>query len=350
MLAAVLQDYHKITWESVDDPVLQSGTGVLVRTGCAGICGSDLHVFRGEFHPRTHVPFIQGHEFAGTVVEVGKDVTRFRPGERVVVDPIIWCGQCPACQLQHYPACSSLRLTGIDQDGGFAELAAVEEFQLYKLPDNVSSRDAALVEMFAIGFHACRRAGVQPGQNTAIWGAGRIGHSILQAVRTITAAPVFLVDVLDSRLDIAKQIYTDVICINSCRDNPLEVIRERTRGRGVDVAFEAVGHAAPAGGLPPPVVCCVRSIRGAGTVCVLGLSDQAVPLVLKELIWKEARLVASRVTHGEFSQAITQLAAGKLVPQALVSAELPGAEAVMAFRLLEEQPEQYLKIILRFGE
>ncbi len=118
MKAAVLTEYGKITWMETEMPEIKE-TEVLVKVSYAGICGTDQHIFSGEFHPRTHVPFIPGHEFAGTIVETGQAVHNYKAGDRVTVDPIIWCGKCPACLIGHYPACTSLKLIGVDMNGGF---------------------------------------------------------------------------------------------------------------------------------------------------------------------------------------------------------------------------------------
>jgi len=346
MRAAVLTRYGKIEWK--ETPVPEFGPKeVLVKVNRAGICGTDQHIFKGDFDGRTHVPMIQGHEFAGVIHEMGKDVKGFHKGERVVVDPIFWCGKCAACQLEHFPACTSLKLIGVDVDGGFAEYVAAKDFMLYKIPDSISDRHAALVEMLSIGFHAARRAGVQKDDTVAIWGAGRVGQTILRACRTITGNGIFIVDVLQNRLDKAVKAYPDVVAIHAAKENPVEAIRERTRGRGVDVAFEAVGHAMPLAEQTPPVRACIQSIRGAGTVCVLGLADDPVPLVMKELIWKEARIVASRVTHGEFKTTVCHLERGELHPDLLISAEMPASQAQEAFRMLDEHPEDHLKVLLK---
>ena len=125
MKAAVLVSYGRIEWQEVPDPS-PAPSGVVVKTGFASICGSDEHVFRGDFHPRTKLPFIQGHEFAGTITARGKKVKKFKIGDRVAVDPIFWCGKCAACEKGHHPACVSLKLLGIDVNGGFGEYVAAE--------------------------------------------------------------------------------------------------------------------------------------------------------------------------------------------------------------------------------
>jgi threonine dehydrogenase-like Zn-dependent dehydrogenase len=345
MKAAVLTAYGRIEWMDVPDPAI-SASEVLVKVSCAGICGTDQHIFQGEFHPRTSLPLIMGHEFAGRIVQVGKAVSGYKVGDRVAVDPIYWCGQCPACEHQHYPACSSLKLLGVDAHGGFGQYVAVQQFMLYKLSPSIPDRHAALIEVLSIGFHACQRAGLQPGDSLAVFGAGRIGQCILQAARTITDNTIYLVDILPTRLALAEKTYDNLVTINALEQDPVVVVQEQTQGRGVDVAIEAVGHAHSIEGRGHPVAQCVKVIRGAGTVCVLGLSDDPVPLVMKELIWKEARLVTSRVTHGEFKQTIEHLDAGNLHPDALISCEMPAGQASEAFERLAKHPQDYLKILL----
>jgi len=348
MKAAVLTDYGKFVWQEVPMPAMNDQQ-VLIRVDYAGICGSDMHIFSGDFHPRTHTPMIPGHEFAGIIVEAGAAVRSFQRGDRVTVDPIIWCGQCAACQAHHYPACTTLKLLGIDMDGGFAEFVAADESMLYKVDSRISARDAALIEIYSIGFHACQRSGVKADDTLVIWGSGRVGQAILQAARTITENTIFMVDVLDHRLAAAAGHFDRVVAINATKQDPVSVILDHTSGRGVDIAFEAVGHSQAIADRPHPVRGCIQSIHGAGVVCVLGLADEPAPLVMKELIYREAKIVASRVSHGEFSQAISHLAQGHLKPEVMVSLELAAEEAQKAFELLKSQPHQYLKVLLKLA-
>ena len=344
MQAAVLSKYGRIEWKQVPTPVPKANE-LLVRVQYASICGSDIHVFKGEFHPRTPVPFIPGHEFAGVVEKVGCDMDGYAVGEQVAIDPIIWCGECPACKRGHFPACTSLQLVGIDLDGGFAEYICINAAMAYKLPASVRPEHAALIEILGIGFHACNRANFSEGQTLAIYGAGRVGQSILQAARTKTSAPIFVVDVLPNRLAIIDEYFDNVRTINALNENAAEVIQHETGG-GVDVAFEAVGHAEHLDRTIQPVVGCVESIGGGGTVCVLGLSDDPVPIVFKKLIWKEAQLTTSRVSHGEFSEVIEALEAGQLKPEAMITEIIPASQTQQAFEKVIASPQETLKILL----
>jgi len=349
MNAAVLTEYKKVEWKSVDIPEI-SGNEVLIKVSYACICGSDQHVFLGEFHPRTRLPLIQGHEFAGTIVGTGPDVKNFKSGDRVAVDPIIWCGHCQACKRHHYPACSTLKLVGIDLDGGFSEFMKVPELMLYKVGDKIPEQHAALVEVLSIGFHACKRAGVRAGDTVVIWGAGKVGQSILQALKTKTRNTVILVDILDERLAMAKKAYDDVQIVNATRTNAIEKISEITGNEGVDIAFEAVGHTKDLQGVVNPVRGCIQAIRGAGKVCVLGLSTEPSPIVMRELIWKEGTLITSRVSHGEFAETIENMNLGTLKPSSLVTDIMPPSRTQQAFEMLEDEPQKHLKILLDFNQ
>ncbi len=347
MKAAVLESYNHFSWKEVPLPEINPDE-VLVRIQFASICGTDMHIFPGDFHPRTPIPFIPGHEMGGVVAKTGQNVSGFKEGDKVAVDPIIWCGECPACQRKHYPACTGLKLLGVDMDGGFAEYIAVPFAMLYKAAPAIPDEFVALTEIYGIGFHANNRAGTRKDDVLAIWGAGRVGQVILQAARTITEGTVFLIDPLENRLQIAADNYQNIIAVNPKKENPVAVIKEYTGGKGVDIAFEAVGHAEEIDGVFTPVRSCIQSLRGGGTVCVLGLSDEPSPIVFKELIWKEARIVTSRVSDGEFPDVIEHLKAGHLKPEALISKIMPGSEIQKAFEMVQKEKDRYLKILLDF--
>ncbi|MBN1894890.1 alcohol dehydrogenase catalytic domain-containing protein, partial [bacterium] len=325
-----------------------SGSEVLIRVTHASICGSDQHVLRGEMHPRTRLPLIPGHEFAGVVEECGPDAGRLNKGDRVTVDPVIRCGHCPACKRGQHPACASLQVIGIDRDGGFAEFVGVPGDRVHPLPADLTPQQCALIEVMSIGFHALNRSGLKAGDTAAIWGAGKIGQCILQACRTVTDKLV-IVDVLDERLQTAARAVPGCMTVNAGKTDAVRAVREATGGLGVDVAFEAVGHETEIPGSVPPVRASIQAIRGGGTVCVLGLSGRPTELIMRELILKEAVIVASRVSHGEFPKAIEQIRMGTVHPERLVT-DVIGPDRIQdAFAWLDRDPAGHLKIILEIG-
>jgi len=346
MKAATIREYGKIVMEEAPKPGLPD-TNVMVRVRYTSICGSDQHIFKGEFHPRTQLPLIPGHEFAGVIEKVGKDVRNYSVGEKVTVDPIIWCGTCAACKEGHYPACTSLKLIGIDLNGGFAEYVSAPAHMLFKIPDHIPDEHAALVEILSIGFHASARAGLGKTDDILIVGSGKVGQSIMHAARTITNGKIILADILDERLSIAKSAFPDIHTINIMAIDPIIAVNEITGGRGVDIAFEAVGHEVNIEGRFNPVRTCINSIKGGGIVCVLGLSDHPSEILMKELIWKEARIIASRVSHGEFSKAIDALDKGTLNPEKMITGILDLGDAQKGFEILIKEPGKHLKILLK---
>ncbi|HYQ56141.1 MAG TPA: alcohol dehydrogenase catalytic domain-containing protein [Draconibacterium sp.] len=347
MKAAVLTKYNQVEWRDVEKPSCKPGE-VLIKVTFGCICGSDQHIHTGEFHPRTKLPLIMGHEFGGVVTEVGEGVTGWSIGDKVAPDPIIWCGKCPACLKGQYPACTSLKLIGIDMDGGFCEYITLPPSMLYKVPSNIPDEYVALVEVLSIGCHAKNRAKVQKDDSIVIWGSGKIGLCILQAVRTVTDNTVFMVDILDDRLAIGPKYYNNVIPINAKKEDPVERIKKETDGKGVDIAFEAVGHFEEIKNGVNPVTGCIRSIVGGGKVCVLGLATEPTSVVFRELIWKEGTIISSRVSHGEFAETIEHLKNKRLKPEALISKILHGSETQKGFEILEKNPAKNIKILLDF--
>lgn len=346
MKAAVIREYGKIALEEVEKPALLKDN-VLIRVKYASICGSDQHIFKGEFHPRTKLPLIPGHEFAGIIEEVGSEVKNLVPGEKVTVDPIIWCWKCAACKAQHYPACTSLKLIGIDLNGGFAEYVSVPSHMIFKVPARISNEYAALVEILSIGFHASSRAGLEKHDDILIVGSGKVGNSILHAAKTITDGKVIVADILDERLAIASSAFPDIHTVNIRKADPIAYVMELTGGRGVDIAFEAVGHEVAVEGKFNPVRSCINAIKGGGKVCVLGLSDHPSEILFKELIWKEARIIASRVSQGEFAKAIEALDNETLDPGKMITGVLNLEDAQKGFDLLDKEPGKNLKILLK---
>jgi len=346
MKAALTVGARKIEYAESPEPELGPDQ-VRVAVRYSGICGSDIHVYRGEFAGRVTFPVIQGHEFAGVVVEKGKEVTKLQIGDRVCVDPIISCHSCKACLSGAYNACRNLKLLGIDLNGGFAQYAVASQEQCFKVPEAVSDLDAALVELFSIGMHATTVSRIDPGDRVVILGAGRVGLAVLENVLLSSAEKVAITDVCDEKLEVAKTLGA-AAAINSAKTDAVEAVAEITEGDGADCVIECVGEAdlGVVGGRPP-LDQAVEMIRNGGRITVLGQGPLKYAVGWKTFVWKEATIRASRVSRGEFPRVLAMMARGSYHTATLVSGEYPLASAADAFRLVDKEPPDVLKIMIK---
>jgi L-gulonate 5-dehydrogenase len=346
--AAILYNDRDIRPGETPEPRLRPDE-VLIATGYAGICGTDVHIFRGEFHERVHCPAIQGHEFGGIVQEVGSQVKTCRAGDRVVVDPILSCHNCTACRTGHLNACSSLRLLGVDLPGGFAQYVAAPASQIYPLPDEIPMAFAPMVEMYGLGHHILQRGQVQPGESIAVLGAGRLGLSILDVLcHHAGAALTIITDLQPFRLQVARQVGADY-SINVTQDDPVEQVMDITHGAGVDCVIEAIGHYHLIEGQESPLAQAVKMIRPAGRIVTAGLGEQLSSLHFKTLVLKEAQIIASRVTLGEFPRALRLMAKNLLHPELLVTHRIPLNDVTSAFEMVDREDPEVIKVVLNIA-
>ncbi|MBI4790169.1 MAG: alcohol dehydrogenase catalytic domain-containing protein [Chloroflexi bacterium] len=345
MKAGILYNDRDIRLGNAPEPRVRPEE-VLVETGYAGICGTDLHIYRGEFHSRVKFPAIQGHEFGGIVREVGKDARDFRVGDRVVVDPIISCHSCPACLSGHINACRTLKLLGVDLDGGFGQYVAAPASHLYPLPDSVPMKYAPMVEMYGLGHHVLQRGQVHAGESVAILGAGKLGLSVLDVLcHSASPATTIVADVQAFRLETAKKLGADFV-VNIEHEDPVARVMEITQGVGVDCVIECVGHYHEVAGQESPLAQAVKMIRTAGRVVTCGLGEQLSPVHFKTLVIKEAEIIASRVTCGEFPRAIRLMSKGLLHPELLVTEELPLRDIATAFAKVDRDDPCTIKVVM----
>lgn len=242
MKAAVMKDIRRIEIEELPIPVPRENE-VLIRIRSVGICGSDVHYFVegriGDFV--VHPPFILGHECSGEVVEIGKGVKNLKPGDRVTMEPGIPCGKCEFCRAGRYNLCPDVVFWATPPvDGTFCEYVAHPAHFTYPIAPNVSFEEAALVEPLAVGMYATWRAQVKPGDLAIVLGSGPIGLVTLEALLARGVTEVIAVDVVEKRLEKAKEIGAQHV-INAQREDVREKVLSLTQGKGVDVVFETAG-------------------------------------------------------------------------------------------------------------
>lgn len=238
---------------------------VLVKVQAVGVCGSDLHYYSkgsiGNFV--VEYPFILGHEAAGQVVAVGGDVKDLKPGDRVCMEPGIPCMHCEECLTGHYNLCKDVRFWATPPyDGCLCEYVAHPAAFTFKIPDNMSYVEGALVEPLAIGLHAANMGGVKLGQTVAILGAGCIGLVTLLAAKAYGATQLIVGDVIDKRLSKAAEF--GAITVNTANEDFSQRVMALTNGRGADVVIDCAGFSAT-------VQQSLKSARAAGMVIIVGL-------------------------------------------------------------------------------
>ena len=349
MKAGILYDDRDVRLGDAPDPTIGPDE-VLVAPSHAGICGTDLHIYRGEFHDRVAFPAILGHEFGGIIQEVGRDVVGYRAGDRVAVDPIISCHSCPACLSGRLNACHTLKLLGVDMDGGFGQYVAAPAGKLYPLPDAIPMAHVPMVEMYGLGHHILWRGQVQPGETVAILGAGKLGLSILDVLcHSAGPATTIVTDLQPFRLETARRLGADY-AIDIAREDPVERVMEITQGHGADCVIEAVGHYHLEEGQEAPLAQAVKMVRSAGRVVTAGMGEQLSAVHFKTLVLKEAQIIASRVTLGEFPRAIRLMEKGLLHPDLLITDQMAMRDIAGAFAKVDAEDPTTIKIVVDVQE
>lgn len=268
MKAAVLNRPFDIELKELDVPEINADE-VLIKVMAVGVCGSDVHYYENGRIGRYIVekPIILGHECAGVVVAAGREVSRFKRGDRVAIEPGVTCGRCEYCKKGRYNLCPKVQFLATPPvDGAFVQFIKHREDFLYPIPDSLSFEAAALNEPFSVGIHAARRVNLRPGSTVAIMGMGPVGLMAVYAAKCFGASRIIVSDFEANRLEAAKQLgATHAIHIKS--QEPVREISELTRGKGVDVAFETAGH-------PTALQAALSSVKRGGKLGIIGLPAQ----------------------------------------------------------------------------
>jgi L-iditol 2-dehydrogenase len=341
MKSLLLSAYNQL--EIVDFPAPQPAPGeVLVRVAACGICGSDVHGYDGSSGRRIP-PIVMGHEAAGTVVAVGPGVQGYAVGDRVTFDSTVYCGACAWCQRGDVNLCDNRQVIGVScgdyrRHGAFAEYVAIPQRILYPLPENLSFAEAAMLEATSVALHAVRVSQAPKGATALVVGAGMIGLLTLQAAKALGCARVFVADVDASRLSMAREAGADEIFECSGGELLAEVLK-RTEGRGVDLAYEAVGR-------NETVSAAIDCTQKGGTVTLIGNIQPEVTLPLQKVVTRQLRLQGSCASAGEYPQAIELIANGEIVVSPLITAIAPLEEGPRWFERLHAREPNLMKVIL----
>jgi len=341
MKSLLLSAYNQLEIADFPAPEVNAGE-VLVRVAACGICGSDVHGYDGSSGRRIP-PIVMGHEAAGTVAAVGAGVKGYVVGDRVTFDSTVYCGACAWCERGDVNLCDNRQVIGVScgdyrRHGAFAEYVAVPEHILYHLPDNLSFAEAAMLEATSVALHAVRVSQVKGEETALVIGAGMIGLLTLQAARALGCGRVMITDVDASRLSLAKEVGAEEILHASGAELVAEVLK-RTEGRGVDLAYEAVGRS-------ETVNAAIDCTKKGGTVTLIGNIQPEVTLPLQKVVTRQLRLQGSCASAGEYPQAIELIADGAIKVTPLITAIAPLEEGPRWFSRLHAHEPNLMKVIL----
>ncbi|MCW3785575.1 NAD(P)-dependent alcohol dehydrogenase [Plebeiibacterium sediminum] len=314
MKQAVMTELNKVEIVKAEIPVPLDNE-VLIKLEYVGVCGSDLHYFE---HGRisnfiVETPFVLGHECAGTVVKVGSEVTHLVEGDRVALEPGKTCGECEHCKSGKYNLCEDVIFFATPPvPGTFQEYVTHEASLCFKLPDNVSTKEGALIEPLAVGFHAAVQGGATVGQTAVVTGAGAIGLVSVMALKAMGVSKVYVVDVVEKRLEKAMEIGATGV-INAKNENTVDKIMELTEGKGIDLSIETAGAEVTISQL-------LHVAKKGSTVVFVGYSaKETVNVPVNLILDKEITIKSVFRYRNIFPLAIESVAAGIVPIQKIVS-------------------------------
>lgn len=343
MIAAVMTDIKKIEMQKRPIPVPKDNE-VLVKIKHVGLCGSDLHFYE---HGRigdviVDRPTVLGHESAGEIVEVGKEVKGLKVGDMVALEPGVGCGKCEFCKTGRYNLCPDVAFMAIPgYDGAFTEYVAYPYDMAFKLPEGMDTIEGGLIEPLAVGFHAASQSGIKVGQSAVVLGAGCIGLVTVMALKMMGISEIYIADVIDKRLQKAKELGATRV-IKADTEDTIKTVMELTGGKGVDCVFETAGSKIT-------TLQTARLVKSGGTVTIVGMSSESViPYDISALVWKEATIKTVFRYRNLYPTAIKAVAAGQIPLKKVASDYFKFKDVQKAMDYNIENKNDVIKIVIEF--
>lgn len=340
MKAVVYQDRGVIKVEDVEQPEVESPTDAVIKVTSAAICASDVHVVKeGDMITRG---CIMGHEYCGEVVETGSAVVGLKVGDRVAGSPVFSCGHCFYCRRNQQALCERGQcVSGPENQGTQAEYAKIPyaDNTLIKIPEGLADEDVIFTgDILSTGFSGLLKSSAKIGDKIGVFGAGPVGLCAMATAPLFGAGMVIAIDVLDYRLEVARQF--GAITINASKENSVARIKELTHGRGVDVGIECAG-------LESTLDDCFKATRLGGTVSILGTVPKSYKFDLSERFFDMFSLNIGFGDQNYREELMTLIANGKLDVKPLITHVLPLDDAVRAYEIFDKKLENCIKVVLK---
>ncbi len=330
-----------IEFHEVDIPACGEDQ-VLVKIMKIGVCGSDIHVYHGK-HPFTSYPVTQGHEVSGEVAAVGSRVETFRKGQKVTIEPQVYCGECYPCRHGKYNLCENLKVMGFQTTGTASEYFAVDASKVTLLPEEMSYEEGAMIEPLAVAVHSIKQIGDASGLKIAVLGAGPIGNLVAQTAKGMGAAQVMITDVSDLRLAKAKECGVDV-CANTREKNFGEAMVEAFGTDKADVIFDCAGNNITMGQA-------IKYARKGSMIVLVAVFDGMGQIDLAVLNDHELDLKSSMMyRHEDYVEAIRLVNDGKVQLRPLISEIFNFVDYKKAYEFIDNYRETTMKVIINVQE
>jgi L-iditol 2-dehydrogenase len=328
----------------VADPQIRSPHDVLLKMGAVGVCGSDIHYYTtGRIGSQVvEYPFTVGHECAGTVVEVGRGVTRVRPGDRVAIEPAMTCGQCDQCLTGRENTCRHNRFLGCpgQAEGSLSELLVMPEENCFKFEDSLTLAEATISEPLAIAIYAVRQAGVARGVRIGILGLGPIGRAVMLAARDAGCGPIYATDKIDARCEATRRAGADWVGNPQSQDVVAEILEREPLG--LDLIFECCGQQAALDNA-------VDLLRPGGTLSIIGIPEvDSIRFAPEKVRRKEITFINVRRQRGCVEAALDLVAREHAAVRDLITHRFPFAESKTAFDLVAGYRDGVVKAMIEF--
>ena len=339
MKAVYVSEPGKLEVIEKEIPQLKTSTQVLVKITAAGICGSDIHIFHGT-HAYATYPRIIGHEIAGEVISIPENNKNgIKPGDRVIVDPYLYCGHCYPCSIGRTNCCVDLKVLGVHVDGGMAEYFCHPADMLLKVPDDMPWDIIPLAEPLTIALHGIHRLNLKAGEHIAINGAGPIGLLAAMVALHYGAEPI-MIDLVKERLDFAKSLGVQYT-INLREEDLVEKVSEYTNGRMAECVMEASGANSA-------IRATLDIVSHAGRIALTGWPKQETPIPTDMITRKEVDVRGARTSAGEFPEAIELIYHQKVDVRRILTKVISIDEAPETIRDIEKNPGDYMKVNILF--
>ncbi|MEM2199436.1 MAG: alcohol dehydrogenase catalytic domain-containing protein [Thermoplasmata archaeon] len=338
MKAAFFYGAGDIRVEETEVPEIDDDE-VLIKVSYCGICGSDITAFKtGNYVPG----IIIGHEFSGIVIKKGKNVNNVNEGDKVVGLSLIPCGKCEYCLSGKPNLCKNALMTGITINGAFAEYVKLPKDAVLKIDNKLNAIEATLVEPLAIVLHAINISSFKPGKSILIQGAGPIGLLTLGMMKISGASKIFLSEISDKRIEVARNLSSDVYFINPSKSNIFSFIEKETDGEGVDIIFDTTGS-------PTAIKSNYTLVKRGGEIVILGIPELPVESDIFTLVMDEITIKGSFEGVNEFKDAIDFISQRKVNFSSIITSIIPIEKIVEdGFKKLLEMPKEG-KIVIKIG-